>query len=323
MNLYEKNEPGWCCTAYLCYPFMKLLEQLIDIRSPSGRENTMKDFLLKYVKDSSHEWKVQPTIYEGDYLQDNLILSFGKPRTAIFAHMDTIGFTVRYQDQLVPIGGPEVKDGWKLVGDDQKGPIVCTLKSDKEKVFYDFPRGIETGTTLTWEPNLRVSRDFIQSPYLDNRLGIYNALKVAEDLEDGVIVFSSFEEHGGGSVPLLVKFLMENVPIKQALISDITWVTDGVKHGDGVAISLRDRNIPRAVFTERILELADRSGISYQLEVEGGGSSDGREVHHSPYPIDWCFIGAPEDHVHSPDEKVHTRDLVSMMSMYKYLMKHL
>ena len=90
-----------------------------------------------------------------------------------------------------------------------------------------------------------------------------------------------------------------------------------------MAISLRDKNIPRKAFLERILSLADKSGIQYQLEVEGGGSSDGREVHHSPYPIDWVFIGAPEDHVHSPHETVHAGDQIAMTSLYKYLMKEL
>ena len=304
---------------------MKLLEKLIDIPSPSGSEHLMRDFIIDYVKKNSPEWSVKPKLIYGDQFQDNLILVFGEPRTAIFAHMDTIGFTVRYQDQLVPIGGPHAESGFELVGKDGMGFIDAKLRVDEEhQLFYDFPRAIETGTTLTWKPNLKVTEEYIQGPYMDNRLGIYNALKVAETLEDGVLVFSCFEEHGGGSVPMLIKYIHENYPnVRQALISDITWVTEGVQHGKGVAISLRDRNIPRKKFINRILALADESGVSYQLEVEGGGSSDGREVHHSPYPIDWLFIGAPEDNVHTPNEKVHIKDLVSMISLYKFLMEHL
>ncbi|RED99783.1 M20/M25/M40 family metallo-hydrolase [Marinoscillum furvescens] len=304
---------------------MKLLEQLIDIASPSGSEYHMRDFLVKYVKDHQSDWKVAPKILYGDELQDNLILVFGDPRTAIFAHMDTIGFTVRYQDQLVPIGGPDAETGYELVGKDAMGFVDCTLRVDDEnQLFYDFPRAIATGTTLTWKPTLKLDGEYIEGPYMDNRLGIYNALKVAESLEHGVIVFSSFEEHGGGSVPLLVQYLAQHYPaVRQALISDITWVTEGVRHGEGVAISMRDRNIPRRKFLDRVLDLAAQSGIAYQLEVEGGGSSDGREVHHSPYPIDWLFIGAPEDQVHSPKERVHMKDLIAMISMYKYLMERL
>ena len=35
-------------------------------------------------------WKVKPKIYSGDGFQDSIILSFGKPKTAIYAHMDSL-----------------------------------------------------------------------------------------------------------------------------------------------------------------------------------------------------------------------------------------
>ena len=127
-------------------------------------------------------------------------------------------------------------------------------------------------------------------------------------------------------IPSLKKpsiLIMDNAPIKQALISDITWVTDGVTHGNGVAVSIRDRFIPRRSFINRVVELAQRSGVAFQLEVEDAGGSDGREIQYSPYAIDWCFIGAPEDNVHSPNEKVALYDLECMIDMYKYLMAHL
>ncbi len=303
---------------------VELLKELIKIHAPSGSEFRMKEFLLQYVNSNASSWRVKPQIIQGNHLQDNLILVFGEPRTAIFAHMDSVGFTVRYQNQLVPIGGPEAKDGFVLVGEDSLGPIRCKLKVDEDShLFYDFGRAIDRGTTLTWEPELKMNDDFIEAPYMDNRLGIYNALKVAETLENGMIVFSSYEEHGGGSVPLLIKYIAENYSVRQALISDITWVTEGVEHGKGVAISMRDRNIPRKKFLDKVIQLADESGIPYQLEVESGGSSDGREVHFSPYPIDWLFMGAPEDHVHSPSEKVHIEDLHAMIAMYQYLMEKL
>ena len=158
---------------------------------------------------------------------------------------------------------------------------------------------------------------------MDNRLGCYNALKLAEELTDGLICFSCWEETGGGSVGYLAKYIYENFGVQQALISDITWKTDGVEHGKGVAISLRDSGIPRRSYVNRIIDLAKESGIPFQLEVEATGGSDGNALQKSPYPFDWCFIGAPEDHVHSPDEKVHKADIQAMIDMYGYLMSRL
>lgn len=300
-----------------------LLEKLCGIHAPSGNEVEMKSFLLDYVKTHQKDWKVKPEVHIGEEFQDCIVLKFGKPKTAIFAHMDSIGFTVRYQDQLVPIGGPRAVTGYKLVGEDSLGPIACELNENDGDLHYKFARGIERGTELVFKMNFRETDDFVQSCYLDNRLGVFNALKVAETLENGVIVFSCWEEHGGGSVPYMAKFIYEQWGVRQALISDITWITEGVTHGQGVAISMRDRNVPRRSFVQRVIEVARENEIDFQLEVEGAGSSDGRELQVSPYPFDWCFVGAPEDNVHSPDEIVHKYDIACMISLYQALMKHL
>ncbi len=302
---------------------MKLLKQLCEIPAPSGDEIAMKHFLLQYIARESKRWKVKPEIFQ-DGLQDCLILRFGKPRTAIFAHMDTIGFTVRYQNQLLPIGSPDADAGTKLVGKDSLGDIECELEFDNDRhAFYKFGRQIDRGTTLTYKVNFRQTKDYIESAYLDNRLGIYNVLKVAEGLRDGVIIFSCWEEHGGGSVPFLGKFIYENWHISQALISDITWISDGVHPGKGVAISMRDRNLPRRSYLDKIIAIARKRKVEFQLEVEGAGSSDGRELQTSSYPFDWCFVGAPEFAPHSPHEKVHKHDIKTMIELYQWLMKDL
>ena len=284
----------------------------------------MTKFLLSYIAKEKKKWKVKPEVFSGDEFQDCILLKFGEPRTAIFAHIDSIGFTVRYFNQLLPIGSPDAEMGTRLVGEDSHGPIECELEFDKDNhAFYKFGRQIDRGTDLTYKINFRDTKDFIQSPYLDNRLGVYSALKVAETLKDGVIIFSCWEEHGGGSVPYLAKFMYENWNVRQALVSDITWVSDGVEHGKGVAISMRDRNLPRRSFVDRIIAIAKKRKIDHQLEVEGMGSSDGRELQTSSYPIDWCFVGAPEKDAHSPHEKVHKHDIDTMIKLYSVLMKDL
>ena len=124
-------------------------------------------------------------------------------------------------------------------------------------------------------------------------------------------------------MPFLLKFIQESAPIQQALISDVTWITEGIRHHEGVVISIRDKFIPRKIFIDRIVRLAEKSDIRFQLEVEAFGGSDGREIQFSPYAIDWCFIGAAEDNVHTPNEKVSLSDLDSMVKMYKFLMQEL
>ncbi|MCU0429740.1 MAG: M20/M25/M40 family metallo-hydrolase [Cytophagaceae bacterium] len=302
----------------------KLLETLCKIHAPSGNEGAMKAFILGYVKKNASKWKKKPRII-ADGLQDGLMLVFGKPRTAVFAHMDSIGFTVRYDNHLVPIGGPVMKTGILLTGEDSAGVIQTRMVVDKEEhyVVCDSQRILDRGTELVFACNFRENETSIQSCYLDNRLGVYNALKLAETMENGVLCFSCWEEHGGGTVSIMAKLLAEKYKVTQALISDITWITEGVKPGEGVVISMRDRSIPRRSFVNKIIALAKKSKIPFQLEVEGSGGSDGKDLQASPYPFDWIFIGAAEEHVHSPDEKVNKKDIESMIKLYRYLMDKL
>ncbi|WP_201986414.1 M20/M25/M40 family metallo-hydrolase [Hymenobacter rubidus] len=304
---------------------MQLLHSLCQIAAPAGNEVSLTRFLLDYVGEHQHTWRHRPQIVADNRFQDCVLLVFGQPRTAVFAHLDSIGFTVRYGRQLVRIGGPQAEAGYRLVGKDSHGEIDCRLTIDEEtgELGYAFHRDIDRGTELTFYCDFRETETTVQSCYLDNRLGVWNALRLCETLEHGVIAFSCWEEHGGGSVAYLAKFIYETYGVHQALISDITWVTEGVHAGRGCAISLRDSLIPRRAYVDRIRAIAARSGIAHQLEVEGSGGSDAKELQHAAAPWDWCFVGAPEDHVHSPNELVDKRDIDSMLALYRVLMSEL
>lgn len=299
---------------------LQLLKTLCGIHAPSGSEFLLTEFLLDYINEHKSSWTNQPTIHEGGEFHDSIVLVFGKPTTAIFSHIDSIGFTVGYGNKLIKIGGPQTENGYKLVGKDSLGEIECELFVEDDGISYIFNREIERGTTLTFKPEFKSEEGFVDCCYMDNRLGVLNALEVARTLENGVICFSCYEEHGGGNTQFLGKFIYDKYEVRQALISDITWVTSGVQHGNGVAISMRDSGIPRRKYLNRIIETAKASKVPYQLEVESAGGSDGNALHMSSLPFEWCFIGAAEDNVHSPTEKVAIKDFESMVELYKALM---
>lgn len=303
---------------------LNLLQKLCSIHAPSGSEYLLTEFLLQYINEQKSGWKNTPKILAGGIFQDSIILVFGNPTTAIFAHLDSIGFTVGYGAQLIPIGGPNIENGYKLVGTDSKGAIECELFLDNENnPCYTFDREIDRGTTLTFKCNFKAEEGYVESCYLDNRLGVLNALEVAETLENGMICFSCYEEHGGGSAQFLGNYIYKHFGVYQALISDITWVTSGVQHGNGVAISMRDSGIPRRKYLNRIINIAQQCKIPFQLEVESTGGSDANVLHKSVAPFQWCFIGAPEDNVHTPEEKVAITDYDNMVKLYKSLMENL
>lgn len=302
---------------------MDLLKELLNIKGVSGYEDNIRNFILNKISSEKNSWKKIPTVYSGRGFQDCILLKFGNPRCALFAHMDTVGFMSRYDNQLITIGSPEPIDGSILTGSDRLGPIECKLLVRGDSLFHDFGRPILPGTCLSFSQKIHFDGISLEAAYLDNRLGVFTALEVCRNLEDGWVVFTTYEEHGGGSIPFLLRFIQENHPVYQALIADVTWVSEGVIPNNGVAISLRDRFIPRGKFIDKIVNFARQSKVKFQLEVEDSGASDGREIHYSPYPIDWCLVGCPIENIHSPFEKVSLADLDAMIAMNQYLMQNL
>lgn len=287
-----------------------LLRELCAIPGTSGDESGLRDFILDFVARQKSGWKHQPELFFGDGFQDNLVLVFGRPRTAVYAHMDTVGYTVRYDNYLVAIGSPEGKSGDQLVFS-ENGKVQSTgliAASKKNPALIDFPRPLEPGTTLSYKPDFEIGGDFLNSPYLDNRLGVWALLQLAPEAENVAFVFTSWEEHGGGAAAYLARFLYEKYGTLQALIADVTWSTEGVFPGKGPVISLRDSRIPRRSFTRKIRQILEEKQLPFQLEVEAHGGSDGTELQQSPLPIDWCFIGPPSENPHTSKESVHISD---------------
>ncbi|NNE54373.1 MAG: aminopeptidase, partial [Flavobacteriales bacterium] len=306
----------------------QLLKTLCAIPATTGDEQQLNEFILEYVLDHRDDWDSQPAIFAGDGFQDSIVLAFGNPRIAIFAHLDSVGYCAAYGNRLIKIGGPKAEDGAILVGQDSRGPIECILRKreevdekdkdgKKKDIFeYEFNREIDRGTPLTYKPDWREDTVSIQCCYMDNRFGVWNALELCSNLKDAAIVFTTYEEHLGGTAQFIGRFLYKSFGCRTALISDVTLTSEGIKHGDGVAISMRDKGIPRQRFLRSIIQHATQAGIQFQLEVEDAGGSDGTQLQLSSYPWDWCFIGPPEENYHSPDEKIYKSDIEATQDLY-------
>ncbi len=304
---------------------MELLEKLCSVPGTSGDESLIRDFILEFVQQERHTWHHQPEIWFGDGFQDNLVLVFGKPKVAMYAHLDTVGFTVRYDNYVVPVGGIDGATGDQLVFS-RNGKSEFTrliVEEDNELVMVDAMQTIEPGTTLTYAPSFSLEGDFVRSPYLDDRLGVWALLQLAPWANDMALVFTTYEEHGGGGAGFLARLLFEKYQVNKALIVDVTWSTNGVFPGKGPVISLRDSRIPRKAFVDQLREIATRSGVPYQLEVESHGGSDGKEIQNLPFPIDWCFIGPPSENPHSALESVHKADVENFVALLAELAKEL
>ena len=148
---------------------------------------------------NQQKWAFQPKIIRNKHTQDAILLVFGKPKTAVFAHVDTVGFTAGYGSDLIKVGSPAIKKSDILVGEDKLGEFKCKVTKVDNQWHYLLDRAIERGTPLSYKPHFKETKDFVEGNYMDNRLGVFVALQLAETLKNGVIAFTTYEEVGGGN----------------------------------------------------------------------------------------------------------------------------
>lgn len=296
---------------------LDLLWELLKHDSPAGDEGTLADWLEAWLAREAPDAIVER-------LGDSLVVTRGaKPAAAIFAHLDTTGWTLGYRKRLVRIGGPDGKPGDLIrpAGQPDPGGTLARRKDGSWKMSGK--TDALPGSRWVYAAVPALSGGTLTAPYLDNRAGVWAALHALTRCPRIAAAFTVQEETGSLGAQVCARRLFEAHGISQALVADLTWHTKHIKSGLGVALSLRDSSLPRQRYLEQVLTLAERSGLPFQREVEWSGGSDGAGIDRSGVPMDWVFVGAPEKFPHTARERVSVSDLQSMAAMLVHLMNGL
>jgi len=292
---------------------LDLLWELLKQDSPSGDEGPLADWLEAWLAREAPDVRVKR-------LGDSVLAMRGEhPPIAVFAHLDTTGWTLGHDKHLLRIGGPDGKLGDPIrPGDQAAGRNTLTRRKDGSWKVRGKTQAAP-GSRWVYAVTPIQEGEEITAPYLDNRAGVWAALQVLTDCPRVAVAFTSYEETRGVGAMLCARRLSEAHGITQALVADLTWHTKHVRCGRGAVISLRDSCLPRRRYLDRILALAEASGLPFQREIESDGASDGAALDRSGVPFDWVFVGAPEKGAHTARERVHIADLQGMAALLVHL----
>ena len=296
---------------------LDLLWELLGRDSPAADEGPLADWLEAWAAREVPEARAER-------LGDSLVVTRGEnPAVAVFAHLDTTGWTLGYDKRLIRIGGPDGKPGDPIrpAGQPDAGNTLGRRKDSSWKV-----RGKTAalpGSRWVYAATPDIASGTLTAPYLDNRAGVWAALHALTRCPEIAVALPVQEETGGPGALVCARRLYEAHGISQALVADLTWHTKHIKSGRGVAVSLRDSSLPRQRYLERVLTMAEAAGLPFQREIEWSGGSDGAGIDRSGVPMDWVFIGAPEKSPHTARERVAVSDLQSMATMLVHLVNGL
>jgi endoglucanase len=328
----------------------KLIEKLVTVSSPSGRESAIREVIVEEIKPYVDEMKIDPL--------GNLIAvkrgSSGK-KLLFDGHMDEIGVVVTHIDssgflRVDLVGGlsPYMLLGSRLIFETGASGVVDvegetakelgeTIKNlDYDHVFVDIgaidkkdaENKAPIGTFGTYDSTFVDLGKRIVSKSMDDRIACAIMIQVLKELDkpkdDVYFVFAVQEEVGivGASVAAF------DIMPDMAVAIDVTAGPDtpksfkrmGFKLGGGPTIKIKDRgSVSSARVVSRLKEVAEKKEIPTQYEVLIFGGTDARGYQTTGRGIASGTVSIPCRYVHSPHEMVDYDDVLNAVRLLKGL----
>ncbi|WP_367355565.1 M42 family metallopeptidase [Mesotoga sp.] len=327
-----------------------LIEKLVTISSPSGREHAIREVIAGEIKPYVDEMKIDP-------LGNLVALKKGKSgRKLLFdGHMDEIGVVVTHVDskgflRVDSIGGlsPYMLLGSRLVFDtgasgvvDVEGETIKDLKETMKSLDYDHifvdigatdkedaEKKAPVGTFGTYDSTFVDLGKRLVSKSMDDRIACAIMIQVLKELEkpedDVYFVFAVQEEVGivGASVAAF------DIMPDMAVAIDVTAGPDtpksfkrmGFNLGGGPTIKIKDRgSISSSRVVSRLKEVAEKRDIPTQYEVLIFGGTDASGYQMTGRGIASGTVSIPCRYVHSPHEMVDYDDVLNAVRLLKAL----
>ncbi len=315
-----------------------IIKRFTEAFGPSGNEEEIRNLIIQEIKDYGD--------YKVDKLGNLIVRKKGKGKKIMFAaHMDEIGLMVTHIDEkgflrftnvgglfptnllnqrvvfsngIIGVIGEEPRKDFKEVSGIDKLFIDIGMrdKKDAEKnvkigevgVFY---RGFDD-----------LGKRFI-SKALDDRIGcvvLVEALKKIKDsINDLYFVFTVQEELGLRGA----RTSSYGIEPDYAIAIDVTGTGDipespkiPMELGKGTCIKVKDYGMISSRYVrEKLVELAEKKKIPYQLEILLMGTTDAAVIQLTKEGVPSGVLSVPTRYIHSPSELADYSDVQATIDL--------
>ncbi|MEM1661996.1 MAG: M42 family metallopeptidase [Desulfurococcaceae archaeon] len=219
---------------------------------------------------------------------------------------------------------PEFKDLFVDVGLSSKKEVEDT--------------GISIGDIAVFDREMvRLGEYRVTGKAIDDRVGVAALVKAFESLEKpGVDVYAvaTVQEEVGLKGARTSAFAISPdlaIALDVTIASDVPdtpvhqWFT---KLGQGPAIKVVDGRAASGLITPRklidkLIEIAEKYKIPYQIEVAAGGTTDASIINLNKEGVPAGTISIPARYIHSPVEIIDLRDLANAALLTKYFVENI
>ncbi|MDB5076444.1 MAG: Cellulase [Chloroflexi bacterium] len=326
-----------------------LLKRLCETPSVPGREEALRATVREIMEPLVDELRVDALGNVIGTKRGN-----GKRKVMLAAHMDEIGFLVKFIDKkgfirLQPVGGfdPRTLVAQRVLVHTAAGPLrgalmpgvqpIHLMQGDPkplklEEFFVDVgltadevKERVELGDPVTMDRTTERLGNCVISKSLDDRLSLYvmfEALKAVKSHEVDIVAVATVQEEVGlrGAGPAAYSIQPDiGVALDITLAVDIPGNDEELavtRLGEGAAIKIMDgSSISHPKLVQHFKEIAKREGIPHQLEILPRGGTDAGTIQPSRGGIPSITLSTPTRYVHTVNESAHERDIQAAVDL--------
>ena len=328
------------------------LKELCLINGTSGREESVREYIISKLIDRA-DVTVDPL---GNVIAFVKGEKRAKNKVMISAHMDEVGFIVRYITddgflKFTPVGGVDEKVIFGrnvTVGDDNIPGVVCVKpihlceKDDLKKCPKIKDMCIDIGASSKEDAEKSVSvgdsvyfvSDFtefgdglVKAKAIDDRFGCAAMLKMIDEgvLYDTYFAFLVQEEVGlrGSKAAAFTVAPDYAIVLEATTASDVADTPESESVcflGKGAAVSFMDR---ATVYNRELFkmskETAEKNGIAWQTKTTVAGGNDAGSIHTSRGGVYTLAISVPCRYIHSATCVANKEDMQSVYKLAKLM----
>ncbi len=328
---------------------MKYLKKYCDILGPSGMEDLVREAIIEDIKDSGCKYETDPM---GNLIVFKKGKNARKNKVLFSAHMDEVGFMVKYIDDegylwFDSVGGVDrrVVSGRRIVFcESQINGVVASkaihMQTPEERGKCeaisemhidigasnkeDAKKYITVGDCCTFEPDYEeFGSGLVRSKALDDRFGCAALVSmINSELEyDTYFAFNTCEEIGCDGAKEVAHRLRPDVVIalEATTAGDVLGVSKSkcaCSVGKGAVLSLMDRS---TIYDKGLVELAvsvaDEKGIKWQYKNVVAGGNEAGVYQRAASGARVLAISAPARYIHSASNVLSLEDMQSVADL--------
>jgi len=330
----------------------ELIRKLTEAYGPSGRESEVHGLILEELSNYIDGYKF-------DAVGNLLVWKYGSSGKKILfdAHSDEIGLVVTNITEkgflrVDAVGGvlPQTFVGHRVRFANTVGVVYVEGETEEErkknwtnltldnmfvdigaKSYEEAKSKVPIGSFGVYDSHFFEMGDYLVSKAMDDRIGcavIVELFKRLKSCPNTIIgSFSVQEEVGLVGASVAAYTLVPDVCIAIDVTDSADYPKAFKRHAmvleKGPAIKVKDKaSISNRMIVEKLVELAEASGIPYQMEVLAFGGTNAAALQRTRAGIASATVSIPTRYVHSPSEMVCKDDVENTVRLLiEYAMK--